>query len=40
MWRVVCDLEITKIFVNEDEAKAHQGGLSSQKRERKKKARN
>ena len=26
MWRVVCDLEITKIFVNEDEAKAHQGG--------------
>jgi len=33
---VVCDLQTTKILVNEEEAKAH-WGLSHQKREKKKK---
>jgi hypothetical protein len=30
----VCDLETTKILVNEEEAKAHTKGLSGQEREK------
>jgi hypothetical protein len=32
----VCDLETTKILVNEEEAKAHQGAIAPRERERKK----
>ena len=31
---VVCDLEITKILVNEEEAKAHQGAIAPREKER------
>jgi hypothetical protein len=31
---VVCDLETTKILVNEEEAKAHEGAIAPKKRER------
>jgi len=29
---IVCDLETTKIFVNEGEAKAHQGAIAPKKK--------
>ena len=33
MWCVVvCDLETTKILVNEEEAKAHEGAIAPKKR--------
>ena len=35
LWRVVvCDQETTKILVNEEEAKAHQGAIAPRERER------
>ena len=34
---VVCDLETTKILVNEEEAKAHQGAIAPTKKKKKKK---
>ena len=31
---VVCDLETTKIVLNEEEAKAHQGAIAPKKKDR------
>ena len=32
LWCVVCDLETTKILVNEEEAKAHWGAIAPRKK--------